>query len=330
MSGEESARTPAVIRAGVLSLGVGFAIFVLKLVAWWITGSTALLADALESVVNVVAAALVTLSVAVAARPADDDHPYGHGKAESLSAGVEGGLILFAAAAILFEAVGELVRGARVARLEAGMLLAAIAALGNLGLGGYLVRTGRRHASEAVEADGLHILTDVATTAGALAALLVVRLTDWYWLDPVVGILVALNILRTGWQVVRRALSGLLDEADVGSLEALGAALERARRPDWVDVHQLRTRRAGPLRHIDLHLVVPRYYTIDRAHQVAEEMEKVLSDAIGEEADVVAHVDPCRPWQCVHCEMEACPVRAQAGEARRAFDVGWVTRPGRL
>lgn len=251
-------RTAVALRAGLMSLGVGALILGVKLAAWLATGSSALLADALESIVNVVAAGMVAFTVMVAARPADDDHPYGHGKAEFLSAASEGALILLAATLIVAESVRKLIVGVELERTGAGVLLAALGAVANLGLGLYLLRTGRAVGSEALEADGRHVLTDVRTTAGSIAALLGVQLTGWLWLDPLVALAVAVNIVLTGWQVVRRALAGLLDEADFELLAEVGKRLERERRPDWIDIHELRTRRSGRFRHIDLHLVAPR------------------------------------------------------------------------
>jgi cation diffusion facilitator family transporter len=322
--------TPVAVKAGVLSLAVSAVILGIKLAAWLATGSSALLADALESIVNVVAAAMVAYTVVVAARPADRDHPYGHGKAEFLSAATEGALILLAATAIVAESVRKLIVGVELDRAGAGVLLATLGAAGNLALGLYLVRTGRTVGSDALEADGRHVLSDVRTTAGSIAALVGVQLTGWLWLDPLVALAVAANIVRTGWQVVRRALAGLLDEADFALIEEVGKVLERERRSDWIDIHELRTRRFGRFRHIDLHLVVPRYYTIELAHATAEELETALQPLVGEEGGVVVHVDPCRPWQCASCEVDACAVRSEPHGVHRAFDVPSLTRTGRL
>ncbi len=330
MEQEARERARIVVGAGLLSLFVGVSILCVKLTAWWVTGSSALLADGLESVVNVVAAALVTYSVVVAARPADDDHPYGHGKAEALSAAFEGFLIVLAAAAIASESLYKLIEQPELKRLGVGMTLSAISGVANVVLGLYLVRTGRRYGSEAIEADGRHILTDVVTTVGSLVALGAIGITGWVWLDPLAGLIVAANIALTGSGVVQRAVGGLLDEANPRSLLELAAALERARKPEWVDVHQLRTRASGPVRHIDLHLVVPRYFTIDRAHVVADAAEKALHASIGEQGDVVVHVDPCREWQCAQCGVKPCELRSEEQRDEPRFDVAWITRQGRL
>ena len=321
---------PAALRAGITSLACGGLLLAVKFAAWLATGSTALLADALESIVNVVAAAVVTYSVAVAARPADADHPYGHGKAEFLSAGLEGALILIAASLILGESVHRLIVGSAIQRIDLGVLLAGLSAAGNLALGLHLVHVGRRERSEAIEADGRHILTDVITTTGAIAALLAVRATGLLWIDPLAGIAVALQIVRTGWRIVRRALAGLLDEADFGFLGEVAARLAAARRADWCDLHQLRAWRSGSFRHVDLHLVVPRYYTIERAHQTAAPLEESLLDLVEGRGDVVVHLDPCQPVHCAGCSVADCPVRSTPLAEAFDYSLAALARPGRI
>jgi cation diffusion facilitator family transporter len=325
-----ASRRLSAVRIGLVSLAASAAIFTVKLAAWIATGSAVLLADALESTVNVVAAALMTYSLMLAARPADHDHPYGHGKAEFVSAGIEGALILVAAFAIVVEATRKLWLGAPVAQLELGLALSAAGAVANLALGLYLVRAGRAHRSEALVADGRHVLADVVTTAGGLVALVAVLATGRYWLDPAIAIVVALNIARVGWRVVRRALSGLLDEADFDMLRDLAALLQRIRAADWVDVHQLRARRVGATTHIDLHLVMPRFYSIEHAHASADALEVSLREAAGGDADVVVHLDPCRPFHCVACAMVDCPMREAAARRRPPLDVDSLTRQGRV
>ena len=312
---------PARARAAWISLAVGSLICAGKFTAAGLTGSTALLSDALESIVNVVAAALLLYAVYVAARPADRDHPYGHGKVEFFSAGVEGALIAVAAVTILYQATLDLVRGPELRRLDVGLALSAGLALANLGLGLYLVRTGRRTHSQAVVADGHHVLTDVVTTAGVIAGLTLVYFTQWPQLDPIVAMLVALSILRTGWTLVRGAVGGLMDEADHALLGPICEALERQRDDAWIDVHSLRSFRSGAVQHTDLHLSVPRYFDADRLHAVEERMRGVILAATGRPGDVIAHFDPCRPRQCPGCAMPGCPVRAAPFVAREPIDL---------
>jgi cation diffusion facilitator family transporter len=298
------------LRAGRLALGLGLLVFLGKLGVYVATGSTAVLSDALESIVNVVAAGLLLYSLIVASRPADRDHPYGHGKVEFFSSGVEGALIAVAAILILVQAGRALWVGAEVRHLDAGMLGLAALTFVNGGLGLSLVRTGRRAHSVALVADGQHILTDVWTSVGVLVGLLAVRVTGWTALDPLVAIAVAMNILRVGWKLVRAAVGGLMDEADEGLLRQVAAALEAKRRPWWIDVHGLRTFGAGALRHTDFHLAVPRFFDAERLHEVHDELREVVSEAIGMSGDVIVHFDPCRPRQCPSCALPDCPVRA--------------------
>jgi cation diffusion facilitator family transporter len=304
------------VRAGGVSLAVGVLVFTGKLAAWWATGSTAVLSDALESVVNVVAASLLLYSLVVAARPADRDHPYGHGKVEYFSAGVEGALIAVAALLIGSEAVQALLAGPRVRNLDVGLAIVALLTGLNALLGSYLVRTGRRLRSVALVADGQHVLTDVWTSLGVILGLAAVRVTGWVVLDPLVAIAVAANILRTGWKLLRGAVGGLMDEADQDLLGRVAAALEKEREPWWIDVHGLRTFGSGALRHTDLHLAVPRYFDAERLHRIHERVRNVVLGATAMPGDVLVHFDPCQPFHCPICTMPDCPVRA-APFARR-------------
>jgi cation diffusion facilitator family transporter len=297
-------------------------------VAAGLTGSTALFSDALEAIVNVVAAGLLLVALIVAARPADRDHPYGHGKVEFFSAGVEGALIAVAALLIVADAARALVRGPELAQLDLGLALSAAVAAGNAALGTFLVRTGRRHASDALVADGRHVLADVFTTVGVIAGLAVVRITGFAALDPLIAIAVALAILRTGWKLVRSAVAGLMDEADPALLAPICAALEREREPAWIDVHELRTFRSGAVQHTDLHLAVPRYFDADRLHAISDRVKAVVLAATGRAGDVIVHFDPCRPSQCRGCAMADCPVRSARFEERRPVSLERALRRG--
>ena len=321
-------RASPAVRAGFVSLGASIVILAAKLAAYLYTGSMALLADAAESSVNVIAASVMTFSVAVSRRPPDADHPYGHGKAEPLSAAVEGALIAGAALFIAVEAVRRLFVGSDLGHLGTGMAISALAGGANLVLGLYLLRVGRRESSEALRADGVHVLSDTLTTAASIAALVAVTLSGVAMIDPIVAILVAGNLAWAGARVVRRSLTGLLDEADFGLLVRLAKALEAGRRPQWCDIHQLRSRMAGRRRHVDLHLVVPRYFTMDEAHRVEDGLEAALAKAVEGDEDFVVHIDPCRPVHCAGCAMPDCPVRAAPLAKLAAFDVEHLTEPG--
>lgn len=314
------------LRAGWLALGTGIAVFAVKLAAWRLTGSAAVLSDALESVVNVVAGALLLYSLHVSTRPADADHPYGHGKVEFFSAGVEGTLIGVAALLIASEAIRQLVVGPSVRRLDLGLVLVTGATAANAAVGAYLIRVGRRVHSLALVADGKHLLTDVATSVGVIAGLAAVWITGWVVLDPVVALVVALHILRTGWELVRQAVGGLMDEADPGVLRRMVESLEQGREPWCIDAHSLRSWRSGHTQHVDLHVVVPRYFDADRLHGVSEQIEDVLVAASGLPGEAIVHFDPCRPRHCPGCAVDRCPVRAAPFVVRRPITLERATR----
>jgi cation diffusion facilitator family transporter len=316
------------VRAGLVSVVAGALIMLAKFIGWAVTGSSAVFADAAESIVNVMAAAVATWSVAVSSRPADADHPYGHGKAESASAAVEGGLIMVAATLIAVDAVGDLLLGPALRQIGVGIAISAATALANLGLGLWLVRVGRRAGSEAIEADGVHVMTDVVTTAGTLVALLAVKFTGIALIDPLAALAVAANIVWTGSRVIRRALATLLDEADFSLLGRIVAALEQQRRPEWVEIHQLRAQVSGPFTHLDLHLIVPRYFTIEQAHLIGDDLERRLLEAQPGGAESVVHLDPCTPRHCPACSMADCPVRAVPCSAPFEWSVESLTRRG--
>ncbi len=301
------------LRAGWISVVSGAAIFSGKVLAYVITGSAAVFSDAMESIVNVVAAAVLVWSLRVASRPADPDHPYGHGKVEFFSAGIEGALIVVAAVLIAVQAIRQLVAGAEPQRLDAGLALLAAASLGNGALGLYLVGIGRRTESLALVADGKHVLADVWTSVGVIAGLAVVRVTGFAVLDPIVALGVAIWIVREGGGLVRRAVEGLMDAADDGLLGDLAAVLEAERPAEWIDVHGMRAWRSGAELHVDFHLLVPRYLDVDRLHALHDEVEKRLLPRHG---DAVVHFDPCRPAHCAGCVVPACPVRSAPAGAR--------------
>lgn len=309
-------------------MAVGVVVFSLKFVAWRITDSTALLSDALESVVNIAAAVLLIVSLRVARRPADRDHPYGHGRIEFFSAGVEGALIVVAALLIAYEAAHGLVEGRQLAELDKGLALVLFASLLNGLVGVWLVRLGKREHSLALEADGRHLLTDVVTSAGVLAGLAAVWLTEFWWLDSALALLVAAHILRTGFRLVRRSFGALMDEADPVLLDRVTSAFGSARRPWWIDAHGLRVWRSGSQVHGDLHLVVPRFYDADRLHEIGDEVESAF--ALGAEApsDLLVHFDPCRPHYCAHCSLPDCAVRERDFEGEIEMNRARVTSDG--
>jgi cation diffusion facilitator family transporter len=320
------------LRAGALSLFVGAAVLGAKFWAWRLTESAAVYSDAMESIVNVVAAVFALGAIAFAARPADANHPYGHGKMEFFTAVFEGGLVAFAAVMILYEGVRDLVQGPAVRELDLGLLVLGGASVANLLLGLHLVRTGRRTRSPALEADGRHVLSDVWTSGGVIGGLLLVKATGLVWLDPVVAIGVGALLCVAGARLVREAAGGLLDEEDPALLEELAGLLGRMPVEGAIEFHEVRAIRSGGHVHVDAHAVVPEFWTVAEAHDRAEAMERWLIGNWSRDGEIVFHLDPCRRAYCDRCPLAGCAVRAAPFAARpevtRASIVGPPHAPG--
>lgn len=299
------------ILAGVVSLLVGAGLMAVKFYVYRLTGSSAVLSDALESIINVVASSFAIVSIILSAIPPDEDHPYGHGKIEYFSAGFEGALIVLAALGIFRVGVGHLLAPQPLPQLDMGLLLLLAASGVNLVLGIGLVRVGRKTRSITLEADGRHILTDVYTSAGVLVGLVLVRLTDWYWMDGLVACLVGIHILFAGARLIRESFQGLMDAADPEVLNQITAVILAHRKPTWIDVHRLRARRAGARIHVSLHLILPRGMMLADAHKEADCLEQaILAEVPGAES-VLVHMDPCQKENCPICGLAECQHRAQ-------------------
>ena len=299
------------LRAGLISLVVATLMLAAKYQAYRLTGSTAVLSDALESIVNVVAAVFALGGLIFAGRPADRNHPYGHGKIEFFSAAFEGGLIAFASVLIVYEAIRSLLAGPEVRQIGAGVLIVLGSGLVNLALGVYLVRTGRRYASLTLVADGQHVLADVWTSGGVVIGLGLVHLTSRAWLDPLVALLVALWLMWTGFRLVRHAAGGLLDEEDPMLLNRVLGALQRYVGGGVIRVHHLRAIRSGRFQHVEAHLVVPEFWSVERAHDVSEDVAARVMRDLGVEGEMVFHTDPCHRVYCTVCDLDECPIRRE-------------------
>lgn len=313
--------------AGVTSLVVSGVLLVAKVVAYRLTGSTAILSDALESIVNVVAAAFALFSLHLAATPADREHPYGHGKIEFFSATFEGGLIAFAAVLIVYQAVAALVQGVEVRQLDVGLAITGAAGLVNLVLGGFLVRAGHRHRSLTLVADGKHVLSDFWTTVGVIVGLSLVWATGAAWLDPLVAMVVAVNLGWTGIKLVRHAAGGLLDAEDVTLVSRLVDALNTTPEAGVIRVHQVRAIRSGHFSYIEAHLVMPEFWTVEQAHDTADALEQRVLGRGVIEGSFVFHVDPCRRALCATCAVDPCPIRAAPFRQRLPLTVEEIVEP---
>jgi len=324
-SGEQDARDRA--RAGVVSLCASLVLLMFKLEAYRRTGSSAVLSDALESIVNVLAAGFGLGSILFAGRPADRNHPYGHGKIEFFSAAFEGGLIASAALLIVVEAMRAFLVGPELRSLDVGLAIVLGAGLANAVLGIYLVRVGKRHASPALVADGQHVLSDSWTSAGIVVGLLLVKVTGLLWLDPLIACAVALLLFRTGFRLVREAAAGLLDEEDTPLLERLVTLLAARVGQGMVGVHGLRAMRAGRFHHVGAHLVVPEFWSVEHAHRFSDALSADVMRELGIEGQLEFHTDPCHRAHCARCDLSDCPVRAEAFQGRAPLTLEEAIRP---
>ncbi|MGP9803932.1 cation diffusion facilitator family transporter [Paracoccus sp. NSM] len=273
------------------SILLGLAVLALKALAWWLTGSVALLSDALESIVNVAAAIAALVAIGVAQRPADQGHPYGHHKAEFISAVIEGVLIILAALLILHQAWGALQSPRMLEQPGLGLAINAFASVLNGLWCWVLIREGRRRRSPALVADGKHLLTDVISSMGVLAGIGLALATGWMILDPILAMLVGVNILWSGWKVVTASVSGLMDEAvsDRALSEIRQIISDRAE--GAIEAHDLRTRHAGRATFIDFHLVVDGQTTVAEAHDICDRIEAALKEHLPD-AQITIHVEP--------------------------------------
>ncbi len=281
---------PGLGRFAALSIAAAIATIGLKFAAWRLTGSVGLLSDALESVVNLAAALMTLFMVAVAARPPDEAHAYGYGKAEYVSSGAEGALIVFAAAGIVWTAVERLLHPAPVERIGLGLGLSLAASLVNLGVARVLIRAGRRHESIALEADGHHLMTDVWTSAGVVAGIGAVAATGWNRLDPIIAIAVAIQIVWSGVTLIRRSWLGLLDRSlPAGELAKLRHVLER-HAATGIRFHAVWTRQAGARRFVSMHVLVPGAWSVRRGHELLERIEQDVAAALAN-VNVFTHLE---------------------------------------
>jgi cation diffusion facilitator family transporter len=302
----------------ILSIVMGILILGIKYYAYLVSGSTALKSDAIESVVNIVAAFFALGAVVFSNKPADKNHPYGHGKIEHFSAAFEGGLISLAAVLIAWSAIDAMWHGVELKDIGAGLLINFIAGCLNGLLGLFLVVMGRRQRSRAIEADGHHVLSDFYTTLGIALGLLLVKFTGILWLDPVLAFCVALLLARTGFMLVRSSSQALLDMEDPDLLAKLIEVINRARPVDIITIHELRTMRSGRYTHVDVHMVLPEYYEMGRAHDLAEGFGKQVIVEAGLEGELHTHIDPCQRSWCDQCGVVACPIR-QESQTRQAL-----------
>lgn len=314
MNTEESRHTIRVQRWVVIT---SVALFAVKVTAYFLTNSIAVLTDALESTVNVVTGFTGLYSLKMAARPRDDNHPYGHGKIELISASFEGILILVAGLIIIYESVINLLHPHEVKQLDTGILLISATAAVNFLVGAWCVRVGKKEHSIALQASGKHLQSDTWTTVGIIAGLILLRLTGIAWIDSAVAIIFAFMIILEGYRIIRETVAGITDEADMALLSELVGVLNKNKRDNWIDLHNLRVIKYGHVLHLDCHLTVPWYFNVNEAHREVDELDKLIGDNFPHTLEMFVHTDGCTPaGSCRVCPIQGCPEREAQFEGR--------------
>jgi cation diffusion facilitator family transporter len=304
-----------------LTVLIGATLLVGKFFAYYLTHSSTVLTDALESIINVVAGVLGLYSLMLSAQPKDENHPYGHGKVEFISAGVEGTLITIAGLVIIGQAIWSLALGGQaITQIDIGIYITAFAGAVNYGLGYMTEKQGHKTGSLALVAGGRHLKSDAYSTIGMVVGLLAIYLLINVWHQPYwaqiadnsVAIIFGLLIGWTGYGILRESVAGIMDEVDYPLVENMVELLQENRREDWIDVHNLRIIKYGPSLHIDCHLTLPWYYNTKEAHDEVDQLEDLLHASLDNAVELFVHVDPCVPTSCYLCQKKDCPERSTA------------------
>jgi cation diffusion facilitator family transporter len=317
-------------KAAVLSLLIGILLLVIKFIAFSMTESQAIFSDAVESIVNVLGASVALWAIHVADQPADQSHPYGHGKMEYFSSAFEGGLIGIASFFLIFESIHILVAPVPVRSLDMGLLLVGLAGLVNLGLGLYVLKKGEREDSAALAASGHHLLTDFWTSLGVILGLTIMLWTGWIWLDATIGLIIGLNLAWTSFHIVKEALDRLADRSDTQLLSTLCEALDQQAGDGIIQVHELRALKFGRFHHFDIHVIMPRFWSLKEGHDRSTAYGKSVLEQADVSGEFAFHIDPCRPEFCINCALKECALRESAFQSRFPFDCDHIlsSHPG--
>lgn len=297
-------------------VAIAITLFVLKVIAWYITRSVAILTDALESTVNVIAGFIGLYSLHVAAKPKDEDHPYGHGKAEFVSAAVEGTLIFLAGLIVIYTSAENFIHPKKLEKLDYGIILVGITGVINFVVGYFAIKQGKKNNSLALLASGKHLQTDTWSTIGIIIGLSLIIFTGLTWLDSLVAIIFAFIILYTGYKIIRSSLAGIMDEIDEELLSGLVRLLNSNRHVNWIDLHNLRVIKYGGQLHVDCHMTVPWYLNVHQAHIEIDALTTLIKKEFGDTIEFFVHTDGCLDFSCRICDKEDCYVRKHPFEKK--------------
>ncbi|HWR00787.1 MAG TPA: cation diffusion facilitator family transporter [Chlorobaculum sp.] len=303
----------------------GVFLFVVKLGAWYLTNSVAILTDAMESTVNVTSAFIALYSLYVSAKPKDVQHPYGHGKVEFISAAIEGTLISVAGLLIIYEAVKNFIEPQPIGKLDYGIILISVTAIINYLVGTLAVKQGKNNNSLALIASGKHLQSDTYSTIGITVGLILLFITRMAWLDSAVALVFALLIVYTGYRIIRDSLRGIMDEADEELLGKMVSLLDTNRRESWIDLHNMRIIKYGNILHLDCHLTVPWYLNVHEAHQEIEALNSLVNENFGGSIELFVHTDGCLDFSCGICQKPECPVRQKPFRRKLDWTVNNIT-----
>lgn len=313
-------------KAILVSLCVSVLLMLAKFVAYFLTNSNAILTDAAESVVNVLASAFAFYSIYLATIPKDQNHPYGHGKVEFFSAFVEGVLIGVAGIIIILKSSYDLIYPKEISQLFDGAIIIGATGLINLWVGFYLINIGKKQRSITLEADGKHLLTDSITSGGLVVGIILIQLTELYWLDSAISIILGVYIIYNGYKLTRRSVGGLMDESNIELVKEIVGILQANRANSWIDVHNLRAQQYGADLHVDCHVTLPYYFDLVTVHQEISNIDQLINVSGNHKTELFIHADPCLPACCNYCKMQHCPVRAEEFKAEIAWNMDNATK----
>lgn len=289
--------------------GLSVILFIAKVIAWYLTNSLSILADALESIVNVMAGFIGLYSLYIAAKPKDTDHPYGHGKAEFISAAAEGALIIGASILIIYQTVNNFINKTALENLDNGLILIIATAVINYIAGAVCIKKGRQNNSLALQSSGKHLQLDTISTIGIVIGLFIIYLTKLYWLDKLIALFLGFWVMYNGYRILRKSLAGIMDEADMQLLHKMVAILNENRNPNWIDIHNFRVIKYGALLHVDCHLTLPWYLNLKEAHLELDVFSDHIKSVFGDTVEMFVHTDACKPKSCTICTKTDCAVR---------------------
>lgn len=298
-----------------------FLIFIGKLLAYFLTNSVGILTDALESTVNVTTGFITLYAVYLSLKPKDDDHPFGHGKAEFLSASIEGFLIIVAGIVIIFAAVKRFFVPAEIMQLDIGIIIVGVAGLLNYVLGWYSIKVGKRNNSIALISGGKHLQSDTYSSVGLVLGLVLLYYTKMAWLDSLIALIFGTIIVVTGIKILRETTSHLMDEADFKLIEKFGAVIDKNKSNEWIDIHNFKLIKYGDVFHVNCDLVLPWNMNLSDAHAEGEKLKKILATNFSEEIVLNLHTDECFKKYCKHCKRENCIERIEPFKTQLSFDM---------